>query len=71
MSTELKPVEPYAYCDNEMALTQYLGPDRGGDDRKRLQLTQKGRYVTVSKEQARRLALALLQWADDEREPEV
>lgn len=65
MSVDLKPVAA-------ARLTQFVGPSReDGGDRRKLQVTQKRHFVSVTKEEALELATALLEWVQDTREEEV
>lgn len=68
MSTELKPV---MLTTGKVMMTQYCGPRReDGGDRRCLQLTPQKMtpYVQMTREDARKVALALLEWTEDERE---
>lgn len=72
MSTELEPVVEVDGCP-EVAMTQFFG---GQDRGLCVQFTQFQRdggnhqFIQCNKEQAKNLALAILEWLDDDRKRE-
>lgn len=63
MSTNFKPAA-------NLSVTRYVGPAVEQGSRQRIQLTQGLNYVTLSKDDALELAIALIEVVNDTREHE-
>ena len=72
MSTNFSSTNPVTFQDKTVTLTQFAGPENNDElSRLRCQLTVGATFVNMSQEQAKKVAMDLLLWANGKQATDV